>query len=103
MDCAEEVEGRALLCRDLQVDRLALLAGAGQAGVAGTVDVRRGGRADAVLGVLELRLRVGVVRVDAELARDLVADLAVEGLSSGARELALLDHREQIGRASCRE
>src|SRR5438046_5816781 len=95
MDDAHEVELGALLRGYVEVDRLALLALAGDAGVAGPVDVGRRVLADAVLEELELgrslRVRVRAVRL-----RQLVADLAVEDLLGGAWEVLLLHDRERV-------
>src|SRR3954453_1132018 len=95
MDQAHEVERAALLRGDLQVDLLALLARAGDAGVARTVDVRWRVLARAVLQVLELRRSVAV-RVGAVRLAERLADLAlVDGLGC-ARQILQLHDRERV-------
>src|SRR4051812_40641765 len=77
VDQAHEPQCLALGCGHLEIDRLAVLARAGQARVARTVHVGRRVLAHTVLEVLELRwciaVGVGAVRLS-----ELLADLAVE-------------------------
>ena len=79
MDQADEVQLRAGRSRDLEVDRLALLSFAGDAGVARPVDDRGCRLADAVLEIGELRRRVRI-RICAVSLTKLFADLALEEL-----------------------
>src|SRR4051794_28440484 len=95
VDQAHEAQRRALLRRDGEVDRLALLARSGDARVSQLVHVRRRVLPDAVLEVLELRRRVAV-RVSAVRGAELLADRATEDLLRGARQILAPDDGERV-------
>src|SRR3954471_11909917 len=96
VDQAHEVQLLALLGRHLEVDRLALLALAGDAGVARAVDARRRGLTDAVLQERELGRGVAVGVGAVRLAEGL-ADLAVVDLRRGLGQVLLGDDGERVG------
>src|SRR6478672_1878318 len=95
VDEAHEVQLLALLGGHLEVDELALLALAGDAGVAGTVHARGRVLADAVLQERELRRRVAVGVCAVGLA-ELVADLAVAYLRGRLGQVFLGDDGERV-------
>src|SRR5436853_7816707 len=95
MDQADEVERRACSGGDLEADRVALSAGADQARVARTVDVRRRVLADAVLQEVESRRGLGV-RVGAVRSGERVARLAVEERSGRLGDVLLREDRERV-------